>query len=178
MEFAGAPGARPTTRVRSRAPYEELLPACAWPAKGRCSPTSAEILERLAARPRACSLLLTGNTERGARAKLAHYGLLEFFRRRVLGARRGSSAIAQPRSSTRGGVGCVIRPGRHVRGGRHTARCRLRRGDRCANHRGATGRHTRSRAGGAHPWRTLAGAAAGGDEFLSLLRGAEVPADV
>jgi phosphoglycolate phosphatase len=38
-----------------------------------------EILNDLAQRPHVTSLLLTGNTERGAAAKLAHYGLAGYF---------------------------------------------------------------------------------------------------
>jgi len=38
-----------------------------------------EVLEELRARPDVQSYLLTGNTRGGAKAKLTHYGLLDFF---------------------------------------------------------------------------------------------------
>jgi hypothetical protein len=42
-------------------------------------PNVRAILERLQEIPDVCSLLLTGNTRAGARAKLSHYGLQTFF---------------------------------------------------------------------------------------------------
>ena len=44
-------------------------------------PNVREILEDLTARDDVVNLLLTGNIEAGANAKLAHYGLAEFFLR-------------------------------------------------------------------------------------------------
>jgi len=56
--------------------YEELLPDCLHRIEGRVLPNVREILERLAAdRPDVRSLLLTGNTARGAQAKLKFYQL-------------------------------------------------------------------------------------------------------
>jgi hypothetical protein len=43
-------------------------------------PNVREILVALGELPDVCSLLLTGNTRRGAAAKLTHYGLAGFFR--------------------------------------------------------------------------------------------------
>jgi phosphoglycolate phosphatase len=59
--------------------YEDRLPAALALRQGRVLPNVREILERLAARPSIRSMLLTGNTRRGAAAKLAHYGLDRFF---------------------------------------------------------------------------------------------------
>lgn len=59
--------------------YERHLPAALARRAGRVLPGIREVLEDLAPHPAVASFLLTGNTEAGARAKLAHYGLLEFF---------------------------------------------------------------------------------------------------
>ncbi len=59
--------------------YEELLPASLPLRVGGVLPNVREILERLRSRPDVRSYLLTGNTRGGARAKLAHYNLTEFF---------------------------------------------------------------------------------------------------
>jgi len=60
--------------------YEERLPAALDRRAGRVLPNVREILEALAGDPRATSMLLTGNTRRGGRAKLEHYGLAGFFK--------------------------------------------------------------------------------------------------
>ena len=59
--------------------YEELLPASLPLRVGGVLPNVREVLERLRSRPDVRSYLLTGNTRGGARAKLAHYNLTEFF---------------------------------------------------------------------------------------------------
>jgi phosphoglycolate phosphatase-like HAD superfamily hydrolase len=60
--------------------YEERLPERLHMRKGRVLTSVREILEHLRARrPDVHSMLLTGNTAAGARAKLAHYQLQEFF---------------------------------------------------------------------------------------------------
>lgn len=59
--------------------YEDLLPAALHRRTGRVLPNVREILERLESESDVRSLLLTGNTRRGARAKLVHYGLDRFF---------------------------------------------------------------------------------------------------
>jgi phosphoglycolate phosphatase-like HAD superfamily hydrolase len=48
--------------------------------QGNVMPGVREVLEELDGEPGVVSLLLTGNIEAGARAKLAHYGLDAFFR--------------------------------------------------------------------------------------------------
>jgi phosphoglycolate phosphatase-like HAD superfamily hydrolase len=55
--------------------YERYLPdRLSW-RQGRVLPGVVEVLDDLAARRDVACILLTGNTEAGARAKLAHYGL-------------------------------------------------------------------------------------------------------
>ena len=55
--------------------YERHLPERLGWRQGRVLPGVEEILEDVARRPGVVSLLLTGNTQAGAAAKLAHYGL-------------------------------------------------------------------------------------------------------
>ena len=59
--------------------YGELLPNSLPRKQGRVMPNVREILERLHPREDVRSYLLTGNTRAGARAKLAHYGLMQYF---------------------------------------------------------------------------------------------------
>jgi phosphoglycolate phosphatase-like HAD superfamily hydrolase len=60
--------------------YEERLPERLHERKGRVLEGVREALDHFrACRPEIHSMLLTGNTEAGARAKLTHYGLAEFF---------------------------------------------------------------------------------------------------
>ncbi|MEJ7818536.1 MAG: haloacid dehalogenase-like hydrolase [Thermoleophilaceae bacterium] len=55
--------------------YERHLPdRLSW-RQGRVLPGVVEVLDDLAAREQVACILLTGNTEAGAAAKLAHYGL-------------------------------------------------------------------------------------------------------
>jgi phosphoglycolate phosphatase len=59
--------------------YERHLPERLRWRQGSVLPGVVEILEDLAVRPNVASLLLTGNTRRGAQAKLRHYGLERYF---------------------------------------------------------------------------------------------------
>ena len=59
--------------------YERELPGCLHLRRGGVMPGVAEILDDLAGRGDVVSLLLTGNTTAGARAKLHHYGLAAHF---------------------------------------------------------------------------------------------------
>ena len=60
--------------------YEGRLPERLHARKGRVLDSVREILEHLRAhRPDVHSMLLTGNTAAGAKAKLTHYGLQQFF---------------------------------------------------------------------------------------------------
>ena len=59
--------------------YEDLLPSTLPLKQGHVLPNVREILEALRARQDVRSYLLTGNTRRGARAKLTHYDLFKYF---------------------------------------------------------------------------------------------------
>ena len=59
--------------------YEELLPESLPSRQGRVLPNVREILQHLRERQEVRSYLLTGNTRGGARAKLTHYELMDFF---------------------------------------------------------------------------------------------------
>jgi phosphoglycolate phosphatase-like HAD superfamily hydrolase len=59
--------------------YEELLPSFLPLKRGSVLPNVREILEHLESRVDVRSYLLTGNTRGGARAKLTHYRLMQFF---------------------------------------------------------------------------------------------------
>ncbi len=178
VELAGlqAPDGQLVSELVRR--YEELLPAALGRRTGRVLPNVRGILERLAAMPRACSLLLTGNTERGARAKLTHYGLLEFFRGGGFSERDGDrNAIAHTALEHAKAAGCVVRPGgTYVVGDTpHDVACGVAIGARTIAV--ATGRHTIEALAALNPWRTLPELPPA-EEFLSLLSEFGVPADV
>lgn len=59
--------------------YEDRLPAALGLRDGKVLPNVLEILSALDGHPTTRMLLLTGNSRRGARAKLSHYGLARFF---------------------------------------------------------------------------------------------------
>jgi phosphoglycolate phosphatase len=59
--------------------YETRLPACLPRRVGRVLPGVRDVLEHLRGRADVLNLLLTGNTRLGARAKLEHYELAEYF---------------------------------------------------------------------------------------------------
>ena len=59
--------------------YGELLPTSLPRRQGRVMPNVREILDLLRRRPDVRSYLLTGNTRAGARAKLTHYDLMQYF---------------------------------------------------------------------------------------------------
>ena len=59
--------------------YGELLPASLPRKQGRVMPNVREILDHVGSRPDVRSYLLTGNTRAGARAKLMHYNLIQYF---------------------------------------------------------------------------------------------------
>jgi phosphoglycolate phosphatase-like HAD superfamily hydrolase len=79
QEYAGAADPNEATLRRLVAAYEDLLPAALSRRQGGVLPNVREILTALAGEPGTHSLLLTGNTRRGADAKLRHYGLAGFF---------------------------------------------------------------------------------------------------
>lgn len=177
-EFAATPEPEPQLVSDLVRRYEDLLPAALGRRKGKVLPNVREILERLASMPRTCSLLLTGNTERGARAKLTHYGLLEFFRGGGFSDRDGDrAAIARRALEHAQAAGCAVRPGGiYVVGDTpHDVACGAAIGARTIAV--ATGRHSIDELTAAGPWRTLPELPPA-DEFLGLLKEAEVPADV
>jgi phosphoglycolate phosphatase len=59
--------------------YEEALPSALHRRTGKVMPGVIEVLDDLRCRPDWGSILLTGNTRRGAEAKLRHYGLDGYF---------------------------------------------------------------------------------------------------
>jgi phosphoglycolate phosphatase len=59
--------------------YERRLPDALHRRRGRVLPGVQAILDNVARRDDILTLLLTGNTSAGARAKLAHYGLSAYF---------------------------------------------------------------------------------------------------
>ena len=78
FELLGLEPDEPSIRRMVRR-YEEMLPESLPTKQGRVLPNVREILERLRSRPDVRSYLLTGNTRGGARAKLTHYRLFDFF---------------------------------------------------------------------------------------------------
>jgi phosphoglycolate phosphatase-like HAD superfamily hydrolase len=67
------------TLLRMVRRYEEMLPVTLPTRQGRVLPNVKEILDSLRGRSDVRSYLLTGNTRAGARAKLTHYGLFDYF---------------------------------------------------------------------------------------------------
>jgi phosphoglycolate phosphatase-like HAD superfamily hydrolase len=80
IEAAGADGADRALVERLVQRYETLLPASLGRRQGTVHPGVREALDHFrAGRPDVHSMLLTGNTPAGAKAKLAHYGLAGYF---------------------------------------------------------------------------------------------------
>ncbi len=69
----------PDDVIRLVRAYERHLPSSLPTRVGQVLPNVRAILEQLQGLADVCSLLLTGNTRAGARAKLTHYGLQRFF---------------------------------------------------------------------------------------------------
>jgi phosphoglycolate phosphatase-like HAD superfamily hydrolase len=78
--------------------YEDLLPSTLPLRQGRVLPNVREILEALRERTDVRSYLLTGNTRRGARAKLTHYNLFQFFPDGAFAEDQGSRASIATRA--------------------------------------------------------------------------------
>ena len=76
VETAGAPAEDAAAVL---AAYERHLPDCLPLRTGSVLPGVVEILDDLSERPDVTLWLLTGNTRRGAQAKLSHYGLDRYF---------------------------------------------------------------------------------------------------
>jgi phosphoglycolate phosphatase-like HAD superfamily hydrolase len=159
--------------------YEDLLPQSLHRRTGQVLRNVVGILECLAGEPGAFSFLLTGNTERGARAKLAHYGLLHFFRGGGFSERDGDrAAIARAALHHAKASGCAVHPEDRiyvVGDTPHDVRCGSAIGARTIAV--ATGRHTVVELSAASPWRTLEQLPKP-EDFLSMLREVEISADV
>lgn len=80
LRTAGHPADEPTVQEFLRV-HGAQLPQYLHRRQGHVMPGVREALEDLSQRNDVVSLLLTGNVEAGARAKLAHYGLDGFFRK-------------------------------------------------------------------------------------------------
>lgn len=78
LRKVGHPADEPTVRELLRI-HGEQLPAYLHRRQGHAMPGVREVLEDLVARDDVVNLLLTGNIEAGAHAKLAHYGLDGYF---------------------------------------------------------------------------------------------------
>jgi phosphoglycolate phosphatase len=85
----------PDTIARMVMRYEDGLPASLPLKQGRVLPNVREILEAMRERSDVRSYLLTGNTRRGARAKLTHYDLFKYLSDGAFAEDQGSrSSIA------------------------------------------------------------------------------------
>jgi phosphoglycolate phosphatase len=158
--------------------YEDRLLGALHRRTGRVLPNVRAILESCAREPGICSLLLTGNSRRGARAKLAHYGLLDFFQGGGFSERdEDRSAIARAALED-ARLADVSAPSNriYVIGDTpHDVTCGAAIGARTVAV--ATGRHTAQELGALSPWRVLVQLPPAQD-FLAMLRQAEVEADV
>jgi phosphoglycolate phosphatase len=96
--------------------YEDALPAYIERRRGRVLPNVRENLEHLSHHNGVVNMLLTGNVEGGARAKLTHYGLWQFFHAGgafcVEGADRPS--IARQARELAAGHGGEVPPGERM----------------------------------------------------------------
>jgi phosphoglycolate phosphatase len=157
--------------------YEELLPAALTRRQGRVFPNVREILESLAREAGTCSLLLTGNTRRGARAKLVHYGLAEFFSDGAFSeGDRDRVMIARAALERASASGCAAPPGQVFVVGDtpHDIRCAHAIGARTVAV--ATGSYDVSALAAEGAWRVL-GQLPSAAEFRQLLDGREVAAN-
>lgn len=157
--------------------YEALLPSALHRRQGSVLPRVEEILTALSGDPDTHSMLLTGNTRRGADAKLRHYGLAGFFDGGAFsdgGLDRDAIArlaIEQARARGRGGrlshtfvIGDTP----------HDVRCGRSIGARTIAL--ATGGYDVAALSASGPWKVLRELPPA-EEFFALLAGAEVSTD-
>jgi phosphoglycolate phosphatase len=97
FELLGVP-AEDAALERMVARYEDLLPSTLPLKQGRVLPNVREILDTLRGRSDVRSYLLTGNTRRGARAKLTHYNLFQYFPDGAFAEDQGSRASIATRA--------------------------------------------------------------------------------
>jgi phosphoglycolate phosphatase-like HAD superfamily hydrolase len=157
--------------------YEDHLPAALTRRQGHVMPNVREILGSLAEAPGTCSLLLTGNTRRGADAKLGHYGLAAFFSDGAFSERdEDRAAIARAAMACASAHGCAVIPERVFVVGDtpHDVHCASVIGARAIAV--ATGGYDEPALTAAGAWRVL-GRLPPADEFRALLEGREVATD-
>lgn len=158
--------------------YESRLPAALHRKIGKVLPNVRPILERLAEEAGACSLLLTGNTQRGARAKLAHYGLLEFFQDGGFSERDDDRwVIARTAVERARNAGCSVEADRtYVIGDTpHDVNCGAAIGARTIAV--ATGQYSTEELSAVSPWRVLPQLPPP-PAFMAILTETEVTTDV
>jgi phosphoglycolate phosphatase len=176
-EYGGVSEPDPAIVRRLVNRYEDLLPAALHRRAGRVLPNVREILESLASTPDVWSLLLTGNTRRGARAKLEHYGLSEFLRGGAFSDAEGDrSMIARAALESAATSGCSPAPnGVLVVGDTpHDVRCAGAIGARAVGV--ATGGYDVAALEAAGAWRVFAQLPSAA-EFLALLEEQGAPAN-
>ena len=157
--------------------YEDLLPDALHRRVGRVLPNVREILDALARAPEVCSLLLTGNTRRGAGAKLGHYGLSRSFRGGAFSEAEGDrDMIARVALERAAEGGCSPAPGGVLVVGDtpHDVRCARAIGARAIAV--ATGGYDAASLEAAGAWRVFESLPCA-PEFLSLLDAPEAAAN-
>lgn len=176
-EYAGEPDPDEAAVRRLVTAYEERLPVALPRRPGRVLPNVREILTALAQEPGAHSMLLTGNTRRGADAKLRHYGLAEFFEGGSFSdgpLDRDAIARAAFDGAVAGGWGGDPARTFVVGDTPHDVRCGAAIGAKTIAV--ATGSYDAAALASAGAWKTLRELPAG-RTFLALLAGDEVAAD-
>ena len=172
-EYGGQTEPEPATVGRLVQGYEDRLPQALHRRVGHVMPNVLEILTRLAHMPDVCSLLLTGNTRRGARAKLEHYGLSELVGDGAFSEPEGDrNTIARAALERAAAQGCGVAPGGVLVIGDtpHDVRCAAAIGVRALAV--ATGSYDIPALEAAGAWRVLPRLPPP-SEFLSLLDGGE-----
>ena len=148
--------------------YGELLPASLPRKQGQVMRNVREILEHLRVRPDVRSYLLTGNTRAGARAKLTHYDLIQYFPDGAFAEDAGDrSAIARRALELAQQAGPVAEGGVFVIGDTpHDIECATAIDARTIAV--ATGGYTIEELQAYHPWRAFNELPAV-DEFVRLI---------
>jgi phosphoglycolate phosphatase len=157
--------------------YEEHLPSSLSRKAGRVLPNVTEILTALERDPDASSMLLTGNTRRGAQAKLRYYGLDRFFTAGAFSEDDGERADIALRAMEQAAA-----PGRVITRDRvfvvgdtpHDIRCAQAIGARAVAV--ATGQYSLAELSAEAPWKTLPELPPAA-EFLTLLQDGAVVTD-